>query len=84
VGGSFVEIFFGNCTALGIPCLAADMADVDWLQRCTSGSGPSRRGCPEGARRQLTTGTWSATSVRLEAGDQIEQVAARLPYIAGY
>jgi 3-isopropylmalate/(R)-2-methylmalate dehydratase small subunit len=33
VGGSYGEIFFGNCTAIGIPCLAVDAADVDWLLR---------------------------------------------------
>jgi 3-isopropylmalate/(R)-2-methylmalate dehydratase small subunit len=33
VGGSYAEIFFGNCTANGIPCLAAEQADVDWLLR---------------------------------------------------
>jgi 3-isopropylmalate/(R)-2-methylmalate dehydratase small subunit len=33
VAGSFAEIFFGNCTTLGIPCLAASMDDVEWLQR---------------------------------------------------
>ena len=33
VGGSFGEIFFGNCTTLGIPCLVADMADIEWLQK---------------------------------------------------
>ncbi|MFQ5828493.1 MAG: 3-isopropylmalate dehydratase small subunit 2 [Candidatus Methylomirabilia bacterium] len=33
VGGSFGEIFFGNCTALGIPCLTADTADIDWLTK---------------------------------------------------
>jgi 3-isopropylmalate/(R)-2-methylmalate dehydratase small subunit len=33
VGGSFGEIFFGNCTANGIPCLVAEPADVAWLLR---------------------------------------------------
>ena len=36
VGGSFGEIFFGNCTALGIPCLTADVADIDWLQHAVA------------------------------------------------
>jgi len=33
VGGSFAEIFFGNCVMLGIPCLTASMDDIAWLQR---------------------------------------------------
>ena len=33
VGGSFGEIFFGNCTMLGIPCLRASQEDLEWLQR---------------------------------------------------
>jgi 3-isopropylmalate/(R)-2-methylmalate dehydratase small subunit len=33
VGASFGEIFFGNCTMLGIPCLRIDNEDVLWLQR---------------------------------------------------
>ena len=33
VGGSFAEIFFGNCTMLGIPCVSVDNEDVLWLQR---------------------------------------------------
>ena len=28
VGGSFGEIFFGNCVILGIPCLVASQADL--------------------------------------------------------
>ena len=33
IAGSFAEIFFGNCTTLGIPCLTASMDDILWLQR---------------------------------------------------
>jgi 3-isopropylmalate/(R)-2-methylmalate dehydratase small subunit len=33
VGGSFGEIFFGNCTTLGIPCLTAPAEDLEALQR---------------------------------------------------
>ena len=33
VGGSYGEIFFGNCTTNGIPCLVAEPADVAWLLR---------------------------------------------------
>jgi 3-isopropylmalate/(R)-2-methylmalate dehydratase small subunit len=33
VGGSFGEIFFGNCLMLGIPCLVASPEDLDALQK---------------------------------------------------
>jgi 3-isopropylmalate/(R)-2-methylmalate dehydratase small subunit len=32
IGESFAEIFFGNCVAMGIPCLTADGAIVKQLQ----------------------------------------------------
>ena len=102
VGGSFGEIFFGNCTALGIPCLVADLEHIEWLRRAVAQEPhrdlvvhvereevhfadrtiPAR--LPQGTKHQLVTGTWNATGVLLEAGDQIEQVAHRLPYVSGY
>src|SRR5262249_59485422 len=33
VGGSFGESFFGNCVILGIPCMVASQADLEWLQK---------------------------------------------------
>ncbi|MCC5899644.1 MAG: 3-isopropylmalate dehydratase small subunit [Phormidium sp. BM_Day4_Bin.17] len=33
VGESFAEIFFGNCVAMGVPCVTADSEDVKSLQR---------------------------------------------------
>jgi 3-isopropylmalate/(R)-2-methylmalate dehydratase small subunit len=102
VGGSFAEIFFGNCVANGIPCLTAAMDDVAWLQK-TIGTNPRQvvtvdiekqevrcgdrtiaARIPDGPRRALTSGTWSATGVLLEAGDAIEATARRLPYVAGF
>ena len=32
IGESFAEIFFGNCVAMGIPCVVANAADVKKLQ----------------------------------------------------
>jgi len=33
VGGSFGEIFFGNCVMLGIPCMVVSQDDLEWLQK---------------------------------------------------
>lgn len=64
VGGSFAEIFFGNCTTLGIPCLTASMEDIDWLQRAI--------GRAPGAALSVDV---AAQQVRF--GDRV--IAARIP-----
>jgi 3-isopropylmalate/(R)-2-methylmalate dehydratase small subunit len=102
VAGSFAEIFFGNCVALGMPCVTAEMADIYWLLRAIAREpereltldlerGEVRFGdrripvrLPEGARAELTKGTWNATGVLLEAGEAIERTAHALPYVKGF
>ena len=39
---------------------------------------------PDGAGKALTSGTWNATGVLLQAGDAIEATARRLPYVSGF
>jgi 3-isopropylmalate/(R)-2-methylmalate dehydratase small subunit len=36
VGESFAEIFFGNCVSLGVPCVVADAASVEALQKAVA------------------------------------------------
>jgi 3-isopropylmalate/(R)-2-methylmalate dehydratase small subunit len=102
LGGSFGEIFFGNCTALGVPCLTGDMEDIRWLMEAVArhperemvldvenqvvcfGDRTIPTRIPDGARKQLLTGTWNATGVLLEAGEEIERVAKSLPHVTGY
>jgi 3-isopropylmalate/(R)-2-methylmalate dehydratase small subunit len=40
IGESFAEIFFGNCLAMGVPCLTADSATLNHLQQ-TIAANPS-------------------------------------------
>ena len=102
VGGSFAEIFAGNCTALGLACvtlrdddLAAlmDAVELDPAQQVvvdletrsvSSRAGRLALSIPDAARSQLLGGSWNATSVLLEAGDEIEATAARLPYVTDF
>jgi 3-isopropylmalate/(R)-2-methylmalate dehydratase small subunit len=100
VGESYSEIFFGNCVAMGIPCLTADPATTSRLQelvtsnpktpvtvdlaalqvRCGEFSAPLSIG--EGARQQLTSGTWDACGQLVANAVQTQATAAKLPYVA--
>ena len=99
IAESFAEIFFGNCTALGLPCVTLSPEDLSAVMeaveldpeqnveidvqsskvRCRAGE--FEAGIPAGTRKMLLEGSWDATRVLLEAGDQIEQTAAALPYV---
>ena len=55
VGGSFAEIFLGNCVILGIPCLVASMADIEWLQKAI-GREPQKAVTVDVERQELRFG----------------------------
>jgi 3-isopropylmalate/(R)-2-methylmalate dehydratase small subunit len=39
---------------------------------------------PPGARESFLEGTWDATGLLLDRFDEVEAVAARLPYVSGW
>ncbi len=101
IGGSFAEIFAGNCTAMGLICVTLEESDLVALmdsveldptqevtvdvkaKTVTSRIGTVAAQIPEGTRSQLIEGTWDATGLLLDAGDQIGETARSLPYIEG-
>ena len=42
VGESFSEIFFGNSIMIGLPCLTASHADIEWLMRAVEAEPATR------------------------------------------
>ena len=73
VGGSFGEIFFGNCTTLGIPCLVADMNDIDWLQKAV-GRAPKEAVTVDVAQQQVRFGD-KTIAARMPDGPRNQLVA---------
>jgi 3-isopropylmalate/(R)-2-methylmalate dehydratase small subunit len=59
VGESYAEIFFGNCVALGIPCLTAKAEDVAKLKRAVAAHAALE------VEIDLEQGTASAGDVRI-------------------
>ncbi|HET6338144.1 MAG TPA: 3-isopropylmalate dehydratase small subunit [Polyangiales bacterium] len=60
IGESYAEIFFGNCVALGIPCLTATAADIAKLKKAVA-SDPKLE-----VKIDLEAGTASAGSESIE------------------
>ena len=102
VGESFSEIFQGNAAIIGVPCFAADRADVEALQAAIGrapdttitadvGSGAITAGplrftarLPPALRDAFVSGQWNPTAMLLDRYDEVNQVAARLPYVRGF
>jgi 3-isopropylmalate/(R)-2-methylmalate dehydratase small subunit len=60
--------------------ITVDLAALTVSSR--AGTAPVR--VPEGSRRQLREGTWDASRTLLSARQQIDETAARIPYIRGF
>ena len=102
VGESFSEIFRGNSTMIGLPCLTADRAQIEALQTLIE-SGPKTAidvdvlsgiitagdlrfdaTMPAAVRDAFVSGQWNPTAMLLDRFDEVQAVAARLPYIKGF
>ena len=99
---SFAEIFFGNCTSLGIPAVCVGRDDLEKIvaviqesptQEITVdlaklevrfGNESAKGEMPESARSVLTSGKWDFLAQLLEAKDQAQETAAKLPYLAEF
>src|SRR5262245_10995087 len=56
VGESFAEIFFGNCVALGVPCLTARAEDLEKLARAVEAD-PALELSVDLAKREVRAGS---------------------------
>ncbi len=102
VAESFAEIFFGNCTTLGLPCATATADDVQTLQAAIEAN-PSQEivvdveartvrfdggeiavSIPNGVREQLVSGNWDSLGQLLDAEEDVQALAAKLPYATAF
>ena len=100
VAEGFAEIFFGNSTQLGIPCVSvspevrlalaglveADPSTVLTIDLVASEvrAADARFPCAlrPGARDSLIQGKWDPIGDLLESSEEVDRVAAGLPYLA--
>jgi len=62
VGVSFAEIFFGNCVALGIPCIRVSVTDIEALMQAVEGD-PRLAVSVDVAKRTVGAGALTITAV---------------------
>lgn len=65
VGESFAEIFLGNCTAMGMPCLTASTEDIARIQDAI-GAHPQREMAVDLQKKKLT---WGDVEVDLQIAE---------------
>lgn len=68
IGESFAEIFFGNCLAMGVPCLTASADEIEQLQTAIAAQ-PSMELSVNLDTLQLTAGD-QTMAVQLKSGPQ--------------
>jgi 3-isopropylmalate/(R)-2-methylmalate dehydratase small subunit len=89
VGESFAEIFFGNCVALGIPCLVASEADIQKLQNAAEAD-PNATFTVDVEKLTVRAGDVSIPVVLPDGVRQQflegrwDSTASRLPYFNGW
>ncbi len=99
VAEGYAEIFFGNSTTLGMPCVCASREEIARLRTIIEqdpqataqidleamqirvGSTCIPITMRESARTVLIEGKWDAIGDLLEGLDEVDQVAAQLPYM---
>ena len=96
IAEGFAEIFFGNSTQLGMPCVSVEaealrnLVESDPATEITIDlenkqirAGDLTCACDirEGARQALVTGRWDPLQDLLDGADAVASVAASLPYM---
>ena len=70
IGESFAEIFFGNCLAMGVPCLVAESDTVAQLQAKVEAD-PTLEISIDVAQRQVSCGDFSAALTLADGPQQM-------------